>query len=127
MRAIHLDTSFLIRSFSPDTLEARKLERWISDEWTVRISAIVWSEFLCGPVAGRAIDLTASFLGEPIAFDGLHAVVAAQLFNIGGRRRHSSPDCMIAAVALSADAALATSNRKDFERFAAIGLMLDQP
>jgi len=46
------------------------------------------------------------------------------LFNRAGRRRGSLLDCMIAAIALRAGAALATANQADFRRLRAAGLRL---
>jgi predicted nucleic acid-binding protein len=47
---IHLDTSFLIRSLLAGTAESRSLDRWVRQGETIKISAMVWAEFLCGPV-----------------------------------------------------------------------------
>ena len=52
------------------------------------------------------------------------ASLAARMFNSTGRRRGTLADCMIAATAMRADAALATSNREDFTCFVAQGLRL---
>jgi len=50
---------------------------------------------------------------------------AARLFNLGGRRRGSHADCMIAASAIAAGAGLATRNPADFARSAPQGLRLE--
>jgi predicted nucleic acid-binding protein len=89
------------------------------------MSAIAWAEFLCGPISPREIDQAARIIDEPVPFTPAHAVIAAELFNAGGRRRGAFNDCMIAACALRDGATLATSNRKDFERFVSKGLVLE--
>ena len=81
-----------------------------------------WAEFLCGPVEGGLVELAARLVGEPEPFTPDDCTATARLFNLGGRRRGSFTDCMIAAVAIRAGAALATSNRSDFARFAGAGL-----
>ena len=55
---------------------------------------------------------------------GGNAEKAAELFNLTGRRSRSYVDCCIAAIAIRAQAPLATSNRHDFTSMAAQGLML---
>lgn len=121
---IHLDTSFLIHALVPRSVEERRLRIWLRRRETVRISAVAWAEFLCGPVTPLVIEEVAEMTGEPEPFGAVDAMVAAELFNTGGRRRGSLSDCMIAAAALNAGAMLATSNRPDFRRFATYGLTL---
>jgi predicted nucleic acid-binding protein len=121
---IHLDTNFLIGALVPGSDEDKKLRRWFRSKDTVRISSIVWAEFLCGPVADTVAEQVAELLGEPLPLDGADATVAAQLFNAAARRRGSLLDCMVAAIAIRDGAALATRNVSDFRRFADAGLML---
>jgi predicted nucleic acid-binding protein len=121
---IHLDTSFLIRAVVPGSLEDKGLRRWLRSGETVRISSIVWAEFLCGPLSIAVAEDAAELFGEPVSFDGMDATLAAQLYNVGGRRRGSMVDCMVAAIALRVDARLATGNATDFHRFAQTGLRL---
>ncbi|MDQ2665457.1 MAG: PIN domain-containing protein [Gemmatimonadota bacterium] len=127
MPAIHFDTNFLILAVSRGTMEARKTSRWLASRYQIHVSAVAWTEFQCGPVSEEAINAAALLTGKPIAFDALDAITAAGLFDFGGRRRSSTVDCMIAAVAIRAGAFLATNNRQDFERFVPFGLSLDTP
>lgn len=122
---IHLDTSFLIRAGAHGTPEARWLRKWLRAGEQVRISSVVWAEYLCGPVTTTAMEDAAELFGEPVPFGAAEATLAAQLFNSSGRRRGTLADCMIAAIALGAGAVLATSNARDFERFVAAGLRLE--
>jgi predicted nucleic acid-binding protein/predicted RNase H-like HicB family nuclease len=125
-RHTHLDTNFLILATHAGS-EAAHLLRWTAEGRTVSVSAIVWAEFQCGPVSDAAIDAAARFTGEPVAFTANDAILAASLYNLGGRKPTSLPDCMIAATAMNAGATLATNNRHDFERFADVGLTLEVP
>jgi predicted nucleic acid-binding protein len=122
---IHLDTSFLIRAGVHGTTEGRRLRNWLRAGKPVRISSVVWAEYLCGPVSARAMEDAAELFGEPVSFGSGEATLAAQLFNASGRRRGTLADCMIAATALAAGATLATSNGGDFARFATSGLRLE--
>ena len=119
---IQLDTSFLIRALVPGSAEDRKLRGWIRDRASVRISALAWTEFLCGPVSPAAVGVASRLLGEPVPFTAAEAALAARLFNESGRRRGTMMDCMIAATALLAGEAIATSNRDDFSPLEKLGV-----
>jgi predicted nucleic acid-binding protein len=121
---ILLDTSFLIRSLVAGSAQDRQLRHWLADKEPIGISSIAWAEFLCGPVQPAMIEVVTRFVTVRAAFDEDDAIQAAQLFNESGRRRGSLADCMIAATAIRARAALATSNVADFRRFCAAGRSL---
>lgn len=88
------------------------------------MSSVAWTEFLCGPLGSIERELADRFIEGRRDFTQDHAAVAARLFNESGRRRALIVDCMIGAAALADGAAVATSNRGDFDRFAAAGLVL---
>jgi len=88
------------------------------------MSAIAWAEFLCGPVDEHQVKLAAQIVSERVPFGEEDAAVAARLFNESGRHRGSLVDCMLAAAALRAGAAVATANPSDFRRFEAGGISL---
>ena len=113
---IHVDTSFLIRALVADTTEDWRLRQWLGDDVPLAISALAWTEFLCGPLELVDAQAAAAILGEPVAVTVAHAERAAHLFNVSGRRRGTLMDCLIAACAIDAGAALATANPRDFAR-----------
>lgn len=119
---IHLDTSFLVRALVRGSVEDGRLRRWLAEGEPVGISVVSWAEFLCGPVEPSIVELAAQVVQEPVPLTLEDAETTATLFNLGGRRRGSFADCMIAATALRAGAAVATANPGDFRRFAAAGL-----
>jgi len=120
----HLDTSFLIAALEGRPRELAWMDAAAAGAAPLAISAIAWCEFLCGPLRpGQERDARA-LLGEPVAFTEADAALAATLYNQGGRRRGSLPDCQIAAVAIRSGAGLATPNPRDFARFTAAGLRL---
>ena len=121
---IHLDTSFLIRALVRDSSEDTRLREWIRTDESIGMSAIAWAEFLCGPIDAAAISLASAVVGHRSDFTDEMSSIAARLYNGTGRRRGAMVDCMIAATALSNDAAVATGNMEDFSRFQAFGLAL---
>jgi len=122
---IHLDTNYLIGLAVPGSLPAQNVDQWLAAGEALAASALAWTEFLNGPVSADEIVLVESVIeGNLVTFEKPTAVLAAQLFNQGGRRRGSRFDCLIAATAILANAELATENRKDFEPFVPFGLKL---
>jgi predicted nucleic acid-binding protein len=119
---IHLDTNFLIMSLIPGTAQDAQLRKWLASGEAVGADAVVWREFLCGPLTQEQMDMARIFLPRIEPFLSEDAARAAALFNDAGRRRGSLTDCMIAAVSLRSDAALATSNVADFKAFERSGL-----
>lgn len=120
---IRLDASFLIRMLKRRSAEARFLE--VSDpEEPVVVSAVAWTEFLCGPIEPAEEELALRIVDGHRDLTFEHAGIAARLFNESGRRRSSLSDCLIAAAAIHDGARLGTANLADFRRFASAGLKL---
>lgn len=119
---VHLDTSFLINALVPGTWEDRRIRRWLRQDTTIAVSSVAWAEFLCGPVSVEDRQRARTVVGLPLPLGVEEAARAAELFNMGGRRRGTLPDALIAAAALAAGAVLATSNAADFGRFERAGL-----
>ena len=121
---IHLDTSFLIRALVSGSSEDHRLRRWSRSGEVIALSAIVWAEFLCGPLNSHHAELVKVVAGQPLPFLPQDAESAARLFNLTGRRRGTLTDCMIAATAIREGASLATSDLEEFHRFQPHGLRL---
>ena len=122
---IHLDTNYLIGLAVRGSSPAQNVDNWLADGEPLAASALAWTEFLNGPVSADEIALVESVIERNlVAFEKSTAVLAAQLFNQGGRRRGSRFDCLIAATAILAGAQLATENTKDFTPFVPFGLKL---
>src|SRR5438552_13350457 len=119
---IHLDTGFLIGALRRGSVEDRRLREWLAQGEPIGMSVVSWTEFLCGPVETPDVELASRIVNEPITLMARDAGIAADLFNVGGRRRGSLNDCMIAATAIRGAATLATTNLIDFRRFVPAGL-----
>jgi len=65
---IQLDTSFLIRALVRHSPEDELLRQWLRDGTPLAVSAIAWTEFLCGPLRRREIQLAAQIVGEVLPF-----------------------------------------------------------
>ncbi len=119
-----LDTGFLILGLTPGSSQDAHLRRWLAAGETVRVSIMVWAEFLCGPVSASQTQIATAMVGEPVPLLAVDAARAAELFNAAGRRRGSLADCLIAATALRLGAPLVTENAADFRRFEPMGLQV---
>ena len=122
---IHLDTNYLIGLLVKGSPQAADVDAWLAAGHPLAASAIVWTEFLNGPVSPLEITRAEAVVaGRIIPFGRMDAVLAADLFNKTGRRRGSRFDCLIAATALLAQAQVATVNQVDFRVFQPYGLRL---
>ena len=125
---ICLDANFLIGGVSESRPESRHLLAWAAAGETFCTAAPAWYEFLCGPVTPPQIETMLAFLqGGIIPFAADQAQVAARLYNAGERPRRLRVDAVIAATAISHQAALATLNTADFKHFTSHGLELATP
>lgn len=121
---IHLDTNFLIQALVPNSAAETTLRAWLSGGEDLGISAIAWSEFLCGPLTAHDAAFAEGVLSAPEPFLASDAIKAAELFNATGRRSRSLADCQVAEVALRCDARVATADASDFTLFQTHGLTL---
>ncbi len=121
---IHLDTNFLIDALVPGSVQEVQLVAWLSAGETLGISSVAWGEFLCGPLSPAADALARRMFPGAVALERGDAEKAADLFNRTGRRSKSFTDCCIGAIAIRANAPLATGNRADFASMVPLGLAL---
>lgn len=122
--AIEIDANFLIAVLLTPSRQSRQLDAWLRAGVAVHISAVAWSEYLCGPLDPRMIPIARKMLRGIEPFTADDAELASELFNKTGRRSRSHVDCMIAAHAIRRNATLATLNSADFRRFQAFNLKL---
>lgn len=122
---IFLDTNYLIRGLISGTPEAIQLTEWCTASAPMATSALVWCEFVTGPITGREIDLAWNLIKKRvISFSYEQSLLSAHIFNTLGRPRKQRIDIMIAATAITHQATLATLNLKDFEKIQPFGLQL---
>jgi predicted nucleic acid-binding protein len=122
---IHLDTNYIIGLVTVHSPLKPVLNGWLQAGETLAVSAVVWSEFLTGPVTQQQVrDASAILESRVVVFGVFEAAMAARLFNQTGRKRGTRTDCFIAATAICARVPLATNNQKHFLPFVAGGLQL---
>src|SRR3989442_1459534 len=122
---IHLDTNYLIGLLIKGSPQALDVDGWLAAGESLAASAIVWTEFLNGPVTSLEVSRAEAVLqSRIIPFGQAEATEAAALFNKTGRRRGSRFDCLIAATAIVAQAEIATVNQADFKPFMPHGVKL---
>lgn len=121
---LHFDTNALI-ALPYWARNGNAVIQRVLDGEPVAVSAMVWYEFLIGPVEYAEVELARAFVqGRIIAAEEADAELAAALFNVAGRQRNLKTDALIAAIAMRADAVLVTLNTPDFQPFAGHGLRL---
>lgn len=121
---LHFDTNALIALPHWSRRGSRVIERVLAGE-PAAVSAIVWYEFLIGPLEAQEAELARAFIQTRIvAAEEADAELAAKLFNTVGRQRALKTDALIAAIAIRNDAELVTLNRQDFLPFIDYGLRL---
>ena len=113
---IHLDTSVLIDAFTGPRRSAGALRSLLSGPEPVGIASIVLFEWLRGPRSEEEIIAQEALFPSTDAapFGFLEAQIASRLYKTVKRARGREGDLLVAACALSADAALWTLNEKDF-------------
>ncbi|CAN5501456.1 hypothetical protein BH18VER1_BH18VER1_07800 [soil metagenome] len=119
-----LDSNYIVAARKIGSEEGIRLERWLRDGWIAQVSAVAWSEYLCGPLAADDIAISRDLIMSVEPFTEEDAVLASAMFIQTRRRSRSHADCMIAAHAIRREAALATLNAQDFRRFEKFGLRL---
>ncbi len=119
-----LDTNYLIASGRSGSSAAVQVDEWILKGEPLHVSAIAWSEYLCGPLHPSEEQASRALLQGVHPVSEAIATFAAQLFNQTGRRTRSLSDCIIAATAILAREPLATLNVADFRPFESFGLIL---
>jgi predicted nucleic acid-binding protein len=125
---IHLDTNYLIGLLIKGSPQALEVDGWLAAGEPLAASAIVWTEFLNGPVTATEMSRAEAVLqSRIIPFGRAEAATAAELFNKTSRRRGSRFDCLVAATAAVARAEIATVNQADFKPFLAHGVNLASP
>lgn len=125
MRQLLLDTNALIALADPSHVLFEYTESALRAGARAFTCAVAWHEFVRGPILDKDRDRALRIIEWRILpLDRSHAEKAAALFNTTGRRRGSTSDCMIAAVAIVIESDLLTWNMADFEPFVPCGLKL---
>ena len=116
MKAVHLDTDFLVKAAATAGEERQQLIRILEQEVPVGMSAIAWYEFSRGPRTPEQLAVAAFLIEEEdiVAFDAAAAIQAADTFRRAGFPRRRANDIAIGTLAARAGAELWTLNPIDF-------------
>ncbi len=116
MKAVHLDTDFLVKAAATAGQERQQLIQLLEQEVPVGMSAIAWYEFSRGPRTPEQLAVAAFLIEEDdvVAFDAAAAVQAADTFRRAGSPRPRANDIAIGTLAARAGAELWTLNPIDF-------------
>lgn len=121
---IHFDTNALV-ALPEWAREGKDVVSRVVEGEAAAVCAVVWYEFLLGPLADDEAGLAHAFIGGRIeSMTEDDADLGARLFNACGRRRNLKTDALIAATAIRANADFVTLNVADFKPFVAHGLRL---
>lgn len=125
MDLIHLDTNYLIGAIAQHPSVIQNLTQWIQTGKKMCVSAVVWAEFLNGPLEKKQIDLVLQMIeGRIYPFTDYTAQLSALLYNHVQRKRDLRFDSLIAASAIEHQASFATLNSSDFRPFMSAGLKI---
>lgn len=123
---IHLDANVLMRLSVPGSSAATRLRSWLTAGEILGTSSPAWFDYVSGPATPQEVaHVRAILLGGIADFSQAESELAADLFNLTGRKRSMKLDCMIAATALRNGGRLATSNISDFLLFGPQGLQVE--
>jgi len=117
MKAVHLDTDFLIKAAASPGIERQQLVQLLESETPVGVSAVAWYEFTRGPRTPEQLAVAAFLIEEDdiVAFDAAAALEAADTFRRLGSPRRRANDIAIGTLAARASAVLWTLNSSDFD------------
>ncbi len=125
MSMLLLDTNALVALSDPAHPLFLRIEQALAQGDTAATNAIAWHEFARGPLLPEDLRRALLILERRVlALDREDAEVAAMLFNRTGRRRSSTPDCLIAATALRREWRVVTANEEDYRSFVPYGLKM---
>lgn len=125
MQSVHLDTNCLVYyTNGDDQAIIERIDSWLREGRSLAVSAMVWAEFLCGPLGEEDHDLATGLISDVLPITREDAALAGLLFQATGRRSKSLSDCVIAATAIHAGVPLATKDHDDFKAFVPHGLRL---
>ena len=125
MRQLLLDTNALIALSDANHAVFRAAEAALRKGGEASTCSVAWHEYVRGPLLDKDRSRVLRVIESRILnLDRRHAETAAKLFNTTGRRRGSTADCLIAAVAIDSNLEMVTCNTGDFELFIPHGLRL---